>query len=230
MARPRADLWNALGVAAALLFFIASGTIAFINIQLVRDNNQKVQHSHEVITSLDQLFSLVQDAETGQRGFLLTGNDRYLDPYNNAVASLPARLNEIGSLTEDNAAQQRNLAELRTNIDAKLAELKQTIDLYRNGDSRGSLAIVTTDRGKTYMDQIRARLAVIQHEEDRLRQIRLAEMEVAYRTAWAGGLLSALLGNHDKLCPRWLCAANDNGALDHVRGQLHDRTFAGLKS
>jgi CheY-like chemotaxis protein/signal transduction histidine kinase/CHASE3 domain sensor protein len=194
MTRSRVDLRNALGVAAALIFFIASGAIAFINIQLIRDNNQKVQHSHEVITSLDQLLSLIQDAETGQRGFLLTGNERYLDPYANAVATVPARLNAIRSLTEDNASQQRNLVELRSDIDAKLAELKQTIDLYRGGDTKGSLALVTTDRGKVYMDQIRTQLAVMQQEEYRLRQARLAEMEFAYRTAWAGGLLSALLG------------------------------------
>src|ERR1700759_483589 len=131
MTRSRVDLRNALGVRAPLIFFIASGAIAFINIQLVRDNNQKVQHSHEVITSLDQLLSLIQDAETGQRGFLLTGNERYLDPYANAVATVPPRLNAIRSLTEDNASQQRNLVELRSDIDAKLAELKQTIDLYR---------------------------------------------------------------------------------------------------
>jgi signal transduction histidine kinase/CheY-like chemotaxis protein/CHASE3 domain sensor protein len=194
MTRWRVDLWNALGVVAALVFFIVSGAIAFMNIQVLRDDNRKLLHSNEVITALDQLLSTVQDAETGQRGFLLTGNNRYLDPYNNAVASLAARLNTIGSLTVDNGDQQRNLSELRGDIVAKLAELKQTIDLYRTGDSNGALAVVTTDRGKVYMDQIRTRLAVMQQEEDRLRQVRLAEMEVAYRTAWTSGLLSALLG------------------------------------
>src|SRR5580658_4855067 len=194
MTRWRVDLWNALGVVAALVFFIVSGAIAFMNIQVLRDDNRKLLHSNEVITALDQLLSTVQDAETGQRGFLLTGNNRYLDPYNNAVASLAARLNTIGSLTVDNGDQQRNLSELRGDIDAKLAELKQTIDLYKTGDSNGALAVVTTDRGKVYMDQIRTRLAVMQQEDDRLRQVRLAEMEVAYRTAWTSGLLSALLG------------------------------------
>ena len=194
MTRWRADWWNVLGVVGALVFFIVSGAIAFMNIQVLRDDNQKLLHSNEVITALNQLLSTVQDAETGQRGFLLTGNNRYLDPYNNAVASLAARLNAIGSLTVDNGNQQQNLSELRGDVDAKLAELKQTIDLYQTGDKNGALSVVSTDRGKMYMDRIRTQLGAMQQEEDRLRQARLAEMENAYRTAWAGGILSGLLG------------------------------------
>jgi CHASE3 domain-containing protein len=138
-------------------------------------------------------------------------------------ATLPARLNAIGSLTEDNAAQQRNLVELRGDIDAKLAELKQTIDLYRDGDTKGSLAVVTTDRGKLYMDQIRTQLAVMQQEEYRLRQARLGEMEFAYQTAWTGGLLSALLGVVLTLAIGFLLqrASNARARQDWLRaGQL----------
>jgi CheY-like chemotaxis protein/signal transduction histidine kinase/CHASE3 domain sensor protein len=192
--RLRGDWLTALGVVAALIFFIVSGTIAYMNIQVLRDDNQTLLHSNEVITALNQLLSTVQDAETGQRGFLLTGNNRYLEPYNSAVASLAARLNIIGSLTVDNGNQQRHLSELRGDVDAKLAELKQTIDLYQAGDKNGALSVVMTDRGKMYMDQIRAQLGAMQQEEDRLRQVRLAEMENAYWTAWAGGILSGLLG------------------------------------
>jgi CHASE3 domain sensor protein len=65
----------------------------------LRDNNQKIVESHEVITALDELLSSTQDAETGQRGFLLTNNERYLEPYNSALAVIPLRLDDVARLT-----------------------------------------------------------------------------------------------------------------------------------
>ena len=190
----RSDLWTGLGVAIAMLFFVVSGGVSYLNVLVLRDDNQKILHSHEVITALDTLLSTAQDAETGQRGYLLTGNDKYLEPYSTAVANMRGRLGEIAALTQDNATQQKNLITLRSDVTAKLAELKQTIDMRRAGDSAGALTIVATDRGKAFMDGIRAQLAVMQQEEDRLRQARLAEMGNAYATAWTSGFLSALFG------------------------------------
>src|ERR1700748_1697916 len=80
-----AGFWTALGVAAALLFFLVSGAVSYSNVQTLQADNDKIVHSHDVIAALDSLLALVEDAETGQRGFLLTGSDRYLQPYDNAV-------------------------------------------------------------------------------------------------------------------------------------------------
>src|ERR1700744_1892907 len=119
----------ATGLVGVLIFFILSGAIAYYNLQTVREDNQKIIHSHEVITALDSLLSDAQDAETGQRGYLLTGDVKYLDPYNAALASIPAKLNDIPQLTSDNPIQQPKIASLKSHIAAKLAELKETIDL-----------------------------------------------------------------------------------------------------
>jgi signal transduction histidine kinase/CheY-like chemotaxis protein/CHASE3 domain sensor protein len=187
-------IWATVGLGAVLTFFLISGAIAYLNIQVLRENNQRILHSHTVLISLDELLSTVQDAETGQRGYLLTGNDRYLEPYENAVSAVASRIDTVASLTQDNAAQQANLAQVRRHIDAKLSELKETIELRRDKGADAALAVVLTDRGKVEMDAIRAQLEVMRQEELRLRQIRLAQMEVAYRTAVASGVLSALLG------------------------------------
>ena len=192
--RSGAEAWTTVGLAAVLAFFLVSGAIAYLNIQTLRDDNQNILHSHTVLISLDELLSTVQDAETGQRGYLLTGNDRYLEPYESAVGAVASRLDSVAALTRDNAAQQANLVLVRRHIDAKLAELKETIDLRRSQGSEAALAVVTTDRGKVEMDAIRAQIEVMRQEEVRLRQIRLAEMEGAYKTAVASGVLSGLLG------------------------------------
>jgi CheY-like chemotaxis protein/signal transduction histidine kinase/CHASE3 domain sensor protein len=190
----RAGLWIALGVVAALLFFAISGAVSFSNIQVLRADNEKIVHSHQVIGALDNLLSTAQDAETGQRGFLLTGAEKYLQPYDGAVSKVAADLDNLAVLTQDNPTQQTNLAQLKPHFAAKLAELKQTIELRRDQGPAAALAIVNTDRGKVEMDAIRAGLAVMGQEEARLRAARLAEMQAAYRSATASGILAALLG------------------------------------
>jgi CheY-like chemotaxis protein len=192
--RSGAEVGAAFGLAAVLAFFLLSGAVAYLNIQTLRSNNQKVLHSHDVLIALDELLSTTQDAETGQRGYLLTGDSKYLEPYDRAVAAAASRIDRVASLTADNPAQRANVALLRPHIDAKLAELRETIDLRRSQGVAAALAVVTTDRGKVEMDAIRAQADAMRQEEIRLRQIRLAEMDGAFRTALISGLLSGLLG------------------------------------
>ena len=190
----RAELWSALGMALALAFFLISGTIAYRNIEALRTNSQQIWHTHEVLMALDELLSTTQDAETGQRGYLLTGNDRYLEPYRRAVIDVATRADAVAALTKDNPVQQTNHAQLKRHLDAKLAELSETVELRRTQGLAPALAVVMTDRGKIQMDSIRQQLDVMRAEENRLRDVRLAEMDVAHRTATVSSVLSAVLG------------------------------------
>ena len=188
------DLTVGLGLFGVLVFFVLSGLVAYFNIQTLQEDNGKIVHSHDVIAALDILLSDAQDAETGQRGFLLTGNDKYLDPYTAALAAIPSQLNTLAQLTSDNPTQQANIVTLKSHVDGKLAELKQTIELRRSQGTDAALAIVNTDRGKAEMDAIRAQLSAMDHIEADLRDKRLAEMNAAYKTALVSGILSGLLG------------------------------------
>lgn len=184
----------AFSLAGAIVFFLISGAFAYVNLKTLRENTEAIVHSYEVIITLDELLSSTQDAETGQRGFLLTNNDRYLDPYNAAVDTIPAKIQEIGELTSDNPAQVRRLPILKQHVDAKLAELKQTIDLRRTQRLEAALAIVNSDRGKVAMDAIRGQLSAMSREEAVLRAKRLQEMNSAYGTALVSGVLAGILG------------------------------------
>ena len=86
------DKRTAFALAAVIVFFVISGFIAFLNIRTIKEDNQKVVHSQETITAIDGLLSSAQDAETGQRGFLLTGNEKYLEPYRAALATIASRV------------------------------------------------------------------------------------------------------------------------------------------
>jgi signal transduction histidine kinase/CheY-like chemotaxis protein/CHASE3 domain sensor protein len=184
----------AFSLAGALAFFLISGVIAYFNIQTLRENNQRVVHTHEVIVSLSELLSSIQDAETGQRGFLLTNNERYLEPYEAALTSAPIRIADISSLTRDNPAQQSRLATVEQHVNAKFSELKETIDLRRSQGLEQALGVVTSDRGKVEMDRVRAELEAMAKEESELRAQRLAEMNSSYGTALVTSVLTAALG------------------------------------
>ena len=84
--RPPLNPPSCVALAAVLLFFVVSGTIAYLNLRTIRDDSGKVARSRAVIVALDDLF------ESAQRGFLLTGNESYLLPYDDAVAVLPSEL------------------------------------------------------------------------------------------------------------------------------------------
>ena len=192
--RSGGEVLTVVGLAAVLAFFLISGAVAYLNIQTVRETHKEVLHSHDVLIALDEMLSTVQDAETGQRGYLLTGDTKYLQPYDDAVGALAARVDTVTSLTTDNPTQQANVVLLRRHIDAKLGELRETIDLRKSEGIAAALAVVTTDRGKIEMDAIRAQADVMRKEEVRLRQLRLAEMSTAFQTAQSSGVLSGLLG------------------------------------
>ncbi|WP_055049009.1 response regulator [Devosia sp. A16] len=188
------DLSVALGLAAALLFFVGSGVIAYLNFDALRIGNQRIVQTHQAIVSLDELLSQVQDAETGQRGYLLTGEDAYLAPYTTALQAIPAQLDKIGRTTAANAGQEERLVLLRQYVDTKLAELARTIELRRAGQEAAALALVRSDAGKLDMDAIRAQIAAIALEETRVRTQRLVEMDGAQQRALLSTLLSAVLG------------------------------------
>ncbi|PWE52919.1 histidine kinase [Metarhizobium album] len=184
----------AVGLVGAVVFFLISGVVAYFNLLSLEDGNERVVQTHVAIVALDELLSHVQDAETGQRGFLLTNNDGYLAPYNAALRAIPPQLEKIGELTGANPGQGQRLTTLKRHVDAKLAELAQTIEVRRSQGLEGALALVNSDSGKLEMDAIRAQIAAMAEGEAQVRVQRLTDMKSAQRQALWSTLLSGALG------------------------------------
>ena len=112
----------------------------------------------------------VEDAEAGQRGFLLTGRDAYLAPYQDAVRLAPAELDELSAMVRGDPGAAARFGELKTLVGRKFEELRKTIELRRSKGLAAALEIVETDEGKLVMDRIRAVSDKIQQEQEDLRQ------------------------------------------------------------
>ncbi|KAA3506413.1 response regulator [Agrobacterium vitis] len=184
----------ALGLLGAIIFFLISGFVANFNLQALRDGNEKVVQTHVAIVALDELLSHLQDAETGQRGFLLTNNESYLAPYNAALRAIPTQLDKIAQLSGSNIGQSPRLTALRQHVDGKLSELNETIELRRTAGLEAALAVVNSDRGKLEMDAIRAQISALAQGQTEVRVQRLAEMNAAQQRALLSTLLAGLLG------------------------------------
>jgi signal transduction histidine kinase/DNA-binding response OmpR family regulator/CHASE3 domain sensor protein len=152
-----------LGLAAAALVVLGIAGYATILGALVRA--RRVEHGHEVLRGLENVVSALKDAETGQRGYLLTGHDRYLEPYNAGIGALGQQIESLERLIDDEVKPRTHLDELRVLIRRKLAELRETVDLRREQGSAAALAVVLTDRGRVLMDEIRAGVRQMQDEE-----------------------------------------------------------------
>ena len=136
-------------------------------------------HTRDVLLETREMLSDLQDTETGQRGYLLSARETYLEPYYSGRNSVAMHLDQLAEMTADNPQQQLRIAHLREVVTAKLAEFAHTIDLVRDGDRPGALAVVGSDRGKALMDEARAILKSIEAEETRLLQLRHAAAETA---------------------------------------------------
>jgi methyl-accepting chemotaxis protein len=180
------------GLAALTLVVIA--VVSYRNATGLIENDAWVAHTYQVRTELADLLSQFKDAETGQRGYLITGEDAYLQPYRSALAVIDATLADVRKLTADNPNQQRRLGTISPLIDAKLAELKETIDLRRTQGLDAATKVVLSNAGKTYMDQIRAIIAEADHEERDLLKRRSEEARSSADAAMATILWGGLFG------------------------------------
>jgi signal transduction histidine kinase len=136
-----------------------------------------VIHSLSVRDQLIRVLSLVQSAETGQRGYLLTSRENYLGPYAMAVDQLPANLDHLAELISDNPKQVNATVELRQLVQQKLDELRATIDQDKAGNHEAALAIVNNDAGFRLMMAIRQKIMAMQDEENTLLANRQAVAE-----------------------------------------------------
>ncbi|MES1244824.1 MAG: response regulator [Acidobacteriota bacterium] len=188
------DLPLALGFAVVVLFFLAAGAVSYWNIRALKQSSDEVAHTHEVLSALDLILSLMKDAETGQRGYILTGDEKYLEPYNAALAGIDARVADVERLTADNPVQQARIPVLRNHLGAKRRELAETIALRRALGFEAARIAIASDRGKAAMDALRDQIGTMERDEEKLRSLRLAEKETTFRVAVAVGLLTGLLG------------------------------------
>jgi signal transduction histidine kinase/DNA-binding response OmpR family regulator/CHASE3 domain sensor protein len=153
------------GFVVALLALICIAVLSLRGLEARTQASDLLAQTLEAQQALQSLLSKVKDAETGQRGFLLTGDDQYLAPYDDAKATLGPAIAQLRGEIQNYAVERQQLDVLDRLIAAKMSELGQTVDLQRAGKTAEALAIVRSDRGEMAMKRIRDAVAQLQSEE-----------------------------------------------------------------
>ncbi|HYW22387.1 MAG TPA: response regulator [Nodularia sp. (in: cyanobacteria)] len=165
------------GVSLAILV-----TIGFISYQSTNEliaTARQEKYSYEVLSQLERLDSQLIYAETGQRGYIITGEQRYLEPYKNAVKVLDERFQKLEILTADNIFQQLQLDKLHPLINQRIAVMKKLINLRENKGWELAQQAILTDEGKDLMDEIEIIIQEMSNEENVSLQQRSNQADLA---------------------------------------------------
>jgi PAS domain S-box-containing protein len=135
----------------------------------------EVNTSYETRSQIQAVFSLLQDAEIGQRGYILTNKPEFLDPYRAAVAQLPPQMRKLHELFDGNPDQAGALRSLHMLVDAKLANMEQSLHVHRDEGQAAAMARVATGAGKSIMDDAREVVNVMTRREAMALSRRVAE-------------------------------------------------------
>jgi polar amino acid transport system substrate-binding protein len=189
-------LWG--GIAVAVLLLAAVAWSSYRGFQQLAEMRTEVDHTFKVLVSLESLSSSLKDAETGQRGYLLTGKPSYLEPYVTATANLQRDLDNLKKLIGDNPSQLDRLAKLTPLINQKMTEMRSLIDMRAGDGLQPALEVIRSDRGKLLMDQMRAILQQMIDDENRRLSDRSeaaikAGQEIAFLTSGFAALLMVLM-------------------------------------
>jgi PAS domain S-box-containing protein len=178
---PRSSLVVVYALVAAVVVLVLSGIIGWRAAQSATEASEAIARNKDTLLSLERTLSAVRDAETGERGYLLTGDESYLQPYTQALADLSSRVSQLRAGVYNDSATRQQLDELQRLISAKMDGIADTLQLQRSGNHQAALELVLTDEGRRLMEQIAARIngieatqsAVFENQLGRLRRARV---------------------------------------------------------
>lgn len=177
-----------------LLVFLTNGFIAYWNLRRLHANSSDVEQSYAILDELKALRLGISDAETGMRGYVITGDRAFLQPYESAQLAVDDSLSKLRAATKDHATQLSSLATLEEQVAAVMAYIHQVVQMRGEEEFAEVAEVVRTRRGKALMDKVRGTLRTIQQEERSRLDARRIDSQRSYVTALTTGGLTTLLG------------------------------------
>lgn len=159
-----------IGYGFSILMLVIVGIISYRTVNQLLESNRAVAHSNEVIQKLEKTISVMKDAETGQRGYLLTNRSQFLEPYHGAYREATGLVDQVASLTRDNPRQQQRMQYIRSVLLQRMTILQKLIDLKRESKP---IAAADLDAGKSAMDALRQAINRAENHEEALLQKRI---------------------------------------------------------
>ena len=183
----------AAGFALSFVLMAMIGVMAYRSINTLANTSQVVAHTHLVLDSLADVLNVLQDAEIGGRGYIISGDESFLQPYQNAETKIVTAVNKLRALISDNAAQQKRIAQAEPIIVAKMTLTKRQIEMRKAREIDAVIKLVQTGEGQKLMDDLRQIFGEMEQEERNLLKQRAAEVEAAVSSSTISITLGTLL-------------------------------------
>jgi PAS domain S-box-containing protein len=164
------------------------------NINRLVENGNRVVQTQQELTTLEEVLSTVTEAETAERGFLITGDEQYLTSYESALVSIRTTLDELTNSTLDEPRQQELVDALRQRVDARVAELMRAIAARKAGGFDAARQSVSTNRGRQLMLEMRRLVAEMKQTEHESLATAASESRRSAQVTTATDFLGAGLG------------------------------------
>lgn len=156
------------GIALALVILVIIGMVSYRSTNSLIETADWVNQTYEVLQKAEQVIGSLRDAETGQRGYVITGEERYLEPYYDSLKVIDQQLNDLRTKTGDNPNQQQRINALESLVRERISVLKEVMDIRKDQGFESAQKAMLTDKGKKLMDGIRNLIAEMKSEEDSL--------------------------------------------------------------
>jgi two-component system sensor kinase FixL len=182
----------AIGFSMAAAVLVATGLLWYLNLGRVAQQEYWVAHTHEVLDSLSDTLVSLTEAETHMRGYVITGDDIFLRPYQGARDAIPERLARIRQLVIDNPPQLQRLDEMQSLVEARVRRLESGIAARANGFEPARTQI-STGAGVDLMVQIRSHLDEMEQSETTLLADRKRQATTSYWTAMISGIMAVVV-------------------------------------
>lgn len=177
----------------SILLLILTFGISFYSFYEVMKKADRVEHTNLVLFKLEGILSVLKDAETGLRGYLLTEDAEFLEPYRGSYFKVLETFNEAKRLTRDNKSQQKKLDTLKTLINQRFAHIAKTIELEKSAKKDSALLLVSNGSGKKIMDNMRRVVGEMIKEELHLKKEQSNEVKASSSATPLYLLLSSFL-------------------------------------
>lgn len=181
-------LYKAAVALFCVLLLVVNGVSLFHNFGSLNAANLVQSQAALVTDKVQYLNVLVMDAESSLRGYFLSGSEVYLGPLHTATRQIDEQFDELGTLVADSPTQRKNLAQLRTLVQRKLDNMKQTLEVYQKGGLNDIVAIAATSDSKFLLDEIRFQVVIMVQEQTELLAARRAAFYQEYRNAVISGI------------------------------------------
>jgi methyl-accepting chemotaxis protein len=183
----------AAGFALSFVLLVTIGGVAYRSINTLSQASYWVSHTHITLEQLASVLTLLDDVESGGRGYIITGDESFIAPHQQAGAKIATTINDLRELTSDNPAQLKRLDQVEPLIAAKLSWVKRTIEMRKGRELEQVTKLMQTGEGKKQMDDLRRIFGEMEQAERAMLKQRAEEVDAAVASATMSITLGTLV-------------------------------------